>query len=103
MCGRRSCESTGPARPTRSRRATARSGPGGSSTLSFTGVSTQYLLDLPGIGRWGVFAQNLDVEEEDLRPGDEVSVSWDPRHAFGLRGDDDLEEGVELLAGGPAS
>lgn len=78
-------------------------GPGRVVDISFTGVSTQYLLDLPGIGRWGVFAQNLDVEEEDLRPGDEVSVSWDPRHAFGLRGDDDLEEAVELLAGGPAS
>ncbi|WP_226344640.1 ABC transporter ATP-binding protein [Agilicoccus flavus] len=68
---------------------TAALGPATVVDISFTGVSTEYALDLPGIGGWRVFEQNLDIEDEDLRPGDEVVVSWDSRHAFGLSGRDE--------------
>jgi spermidine/putrescine transport system ATP-binding protein len=61
---------------------------------SFTGVSTQYLVRLP----WGqeimVFAQNLGVGGV-LVPGTEVSLSWDPAHAFALDGHEDEHAGVE--------
>lgn len=76
---------------------TASSAQGTVVDISFSGVSTQYLVDLPGLGRWGVFEQNLDIDDEDLRPGDQVTLSWDSRHAFGLAGDDDLHEGMEGL------
>jgi spermidine/putrescine transport system ATP-binding protein len=61
---------------------------------SFTGVSTQYLVRLP----WGqeimVFAQNLGVGGVLVR-GTEVSLSWDPAHAFALDGHEDEFAGVE--------
>ena len=30
------------------------------------------------------YEQNLDVEPIDLRPGDDVWLSWNPHHAFGV-------------------
>lgn len=49
---------------------------------SFTGVSTQYLVRLS----WGqeitVFVQN--VSGGRFTPGEEVTVSWQPEHSFGL-------------------
>jgi spermidine/putrescine transport system ATP-binding protein len=60
---------------------------------SFTGVSTQYLVRLP----WGqelmVFVQNLSAGR--LQPGDEVTVSWYPEHAFGLDAAQDASAGAE--------
>jgi spermidine/putrescine transport system ATP-binding protein len=52
--------------------------------VSFTGVATQYLVQLPSGTLWSCYEQNLDVEPIDLRPGDEVWLSWNPHHAFGV-------------------
>ncbi|MBK6443125.1 MAG: ABC transporter ATP-binding protein [Actinomycetales bacterium] len=60
-------------------------GPGTLVDVSFTGVATQYLVDVPEAGRWAVYEQNLDLERIDSRPGDTVWISWDPGHAFGVR------------------
>ncbi len=57
-------------------------GPGVLTDVSFTGVSTQYLIDIPGLGVWGAFEQNLDVEPVRSKAGDQVWVSWDQGHAF---------------------
>jgi spermidine/putrescine transport system ATP-binding protein len=50
---------------------------------SFTGVSTQYQVELP----WGqevvVFAQNMRRDER-LVPGQPVHLHWDPAHTFAL-------------------
>jgi spermidine/putrescine transport system ATP-binding protein len=50
---------------------------------SFSGVSTQYLVDLPGLGEITVFAQNTSLGEH-AKTGDEVYLSWQVAHAFGL-------------------
>jgi spermidine/putrescine transport system ATP-binding protein len=53
---------------------------------SFTGVSTQYLVDLP----WGqsitVFVQNLGVAGV-LPVGTPVALAWSPEHTFAVAGD----------------
>jgi spermidine/putrescine transport system ATP-binding protein len=60
---------------------------------SFVGVSTQYLVACP----WGqeiiAFEQNLSTGP---RPGvgEQVVLSWDPSHTFGLDGDDDPSAGL---------
>ncbi|MFP5347004.1 MAG: ABC transporter ATP-binding protein [Actinomycetes bacterium] len=63
-------------------------GPGLVVDASFAGVSTQYLVDVRGVGRMLVFTQNLQ-SAPTARPGDEVRLAWAPQHTFGLRGDDD--------------
>ena len=70
-------------------------GPGTVRDVSFSGVSTQYLVDVPGLGTLGVFAQNLDAGVP-VRPGDTVSLAWHTRHSFGLAGDEDTSAGVEM-------
>ena len=70
-------------------------GPGTLTDVSFTGVSTQYLIDLPGLGVWGAFEQNLDVEPVRSRPGDTVWVTWDAGHAFVVPGGERLADGTE--------
>ncbi len=50
--------------------------------VSFTGVATEYLVRLPSGTVWSCYEQNLDVDPVDLRPGDDVWISWDPAHAF---------------------
>lgn len=60
-------------------------GPGTLVDVSFTGVATQYLVDVPEAGRWAVYEQNLDLDRIDSKPGDTVWISWDPGHAFGVR------------------
>lgn len=61
---------------------------------SFTGVSTQYLVE----AAWGqelmVFEQNLAVGDR-VRAGDDVVVHWSPAHSFGLDGGEDITAGVE--------
>jgi len=59
---------------------------------SFTGVSTEYLVDVPGIGQVGTFTQNLG--QDPARPGDTVRMSWEPEYTFGLDREEDLEAGV---------
>lgn len=51
--------------------------------VSFTGVSTQYTVQMPGIGRVAVFAQNAGSGPL-VEQGAEVWVSWDVDHGFGL-------------------
>jgi len=58
-------------------------GPGRVHDVSFTGVSTQYLIDIPGLGSISLFAQNMvfgPVVQEDA----EVWVAWSVDHGFGL-------------------
>lgn len=62
--------------------------------VSFIGVATQYLVQVPSGATWSVYEQNLDVDPIDLRPGDQVWIEWDPAHAFGV-----AAEGAEILAG----
>ena len=72
-------------------------GPGTVADVSFTGVSTQYLVDVPGFGRWGVFEQNLDVERIDTRVGDTAWLSWDAGHSFVVTGGEELHAGMETI------
>jgi len=58
-------------------------GPGRVLDASFTGVSTQYLVEVPGFGEVTVFAQNTSHGEHAVE-GDEVFLSWSVEHAFGL-------------------
>ena len=64
-------------------------GPGTVTDVSFSGVSTQYLVDMPGVGTVTVFAQNM-VFGPVVNRGSEVWVSWTVDHGFGLAD----EEGV---------
>ncbi|HBX82559.1 MAG TPA: spermidine/putrescine ABC transporter ATP-binding protein [Propionibacteriaceae bacterium] len=57
-------------------------GPGRIIDVSFTGVSTNYIVDVPGFGAASAFEQNLDVDPVHNRPGDECWLSWDQGHAF---------------------
>ncbi|QPE05534.1 ABC transporter ATP-binding protein [Microbacterium schleiferi] len=61
-------------------------GPGRITDLSFTGVSTQYTVEMPGIGSIGVFEQNM-VFGSVFAVGSEVWVRWRPEHTFGLDAD----------------
>lgn len=61
--------------------------------VSFLGVATQYLLDVPGAGQWIVHEQNRDVDAT-ARPGDVVKLCWDLRHTFTLPGTDDPTAGT---------
>lgn len=63
-------------------------GPGRVHDVSFSGVSTQYLIGVPGLGTITLFAQNL-VPGAVVNDGAEVWVSWAVDHGFGL--DDDPE------------
>jgi len=63
-------------------------GPGRVTDVSFSGVSTQYEITLPGHGALTVFSQNTSITSIH-RDGDEVWLSWDVDHAFGLA--DDVE------------
>jgi spermidine/putrescine transport system ATP-binding protein len=51
--------------------------------VSFSGVSTQYLLSHPALGTLVVFAQNMAFGPI-AQVGDEAWVSWDIEHGFGL-------------------
>jgi spermidine/putrescine transport system ATP-binding protein len=61
-------------------------GPGVVTDVSFSGVSTQYQLLVPGIGPITVFAQNMVVGPV-VNTGAEVWVSWTADHGFGLADD----------------
>ncbi len=58
-------------------------GPGRVMDVSFSGVSTQYQIAVPGIERLTVFAQNLDFGPV-AHEGTEAWVSWQVEHGFGL-------------------
>jgi len=53
-------------------------------------VSTQYLVDIPGVGNVTVFTQNLGVGPA-VHEGAEVWVSWHVEHGFALEDDAETE------------
>ena len=61
---------------------------------SFTGMSTQYLVRTPWGQELQVFAQNLTADEP-IRLGDDVILSWESAHSFGLDGAQDVTAGVD--------
>jgi spermidine/putrescine transport system ATP-binding protein len=61
-------------------------GPGRVLDVSFSGVSTSYLVAVPGFGTVTVFAQNM-VFGPVVSPGAEVWLSWGREHGFGLEDD----------------
>ncbi|HNV12212.1 MAG TPA: ABC transporter ATP-binding protein [Propionibacteriaceae bacterium] len=71
-------------------------GPGTLVDVSFSGVSTQYIVDVPGMATASVFEQNLDVEPVSARPGDQVWLTWDEGHAFVVGGGEHLTDGVVI-------
>ena len=66
-------------------------GPGEILDIRFTGVSNQYLIDIPNIGEVTVFAQNVG-KSPVVELGAKVWVSWKVEHSFGLA---DLPDGTE--------
>ena len=58
-------------------------GPGEIIDIRFTGVSNQYLIDVPGFGDITVFAQNVG-KSPVVELGAQVWVSWKVEHAVGL-------------------
>ncbi len=58
-------------------------GPGRVIDASFSGVSTQYQVAVPGIGIVAVFAQNLGFGPV-MQEGAEVWLTWSVDHGFGL-------------------
>lgn len=60
---------------------------------SFTGVSTEYLVEVPGIGTLGTFSQNLG--QRPAAPGETVRLTWEPEYSFGLDGGDGPEAVTE--------
>jgi spermidine/putrescine transport system ATP-binding protein len=59
--------------------------PGTVTDVSFTGLSTQYVVRTPWDAELGVFTQNAGGEAA-VRPGDPVLVAWRPEHTFPLAG-----------------
>ena len=58
-------------------------GPGEIIDIRFTGVSNQYLIDIPNPGEITVFAQNIG-KSPVTELGAKVWVSWKVEHSFGL-------------------
>ena len=58
-------------------------GPGEIVDIRFTGVSNQYLIDIPNLGEVTVFAQNIG-KSPVTELGAKVWVSWKVEHSFGL-------------------
>ena len=58
-------------------------GPGEIIDIRFTGVSNQYLIEVPNVGNVTVFAQNIG-KSPVTEVGAKVWVSWKIQHSFGL-------------------
>ncbi|UQA92804.1 ABC transporter ATP-binding protein [Streptomyces halobius] len=69
--------------------------PGRIKDASFIGVSTQYLIETPGLGELAVYEQNIERDGR-LVPGAEVVVHWNPAHTFGLDAAQDISAGADL-------
>ena len=61
-------------------------GPGRVTDVSFSGVSTQYQVAVPGLGSLIVFAQNM-VFGPVVNTGAEVWLTWTTDHGFGVADD----------------
>ena len=68
-------------------------GPGRVTDVSFSGVSTQYQVEVPTLGTIGVFVQNI-MGGSDVRRGEEVMLAAAIRHTFALDGEQDVHSGV---------
>jgi len=66
-------------------------GPGEIIDIRFTGVSNQYLIEVPELGNITVFAQNVG-KSPVTELGEKVWISWSVEHSFGLA---DLPNTVE--------
>ena len=69
--------------------------PGRIKDAGFIGVSTQYVVDAPGLGELAVYEQNIERDGR-LVPGTEVVLHWSPAHTFGLDAAQDIEAGADL-------
>lgn len=58
-------------------------GPGEITDIRFTGVSNQYLIDIPNVGEVTVFAQNVG-KSPVTELGAKVWISWKVEHSYGL-------------------
>ena len=67
-------------------------GPGHITDVAFSGVSTEYRVQVPGAGEVEVFSQNVEAGPA-ASVGDEVWLSWHVEHTFGLA-DDVLDAGA---------
>lgn len=65
------------------------------TSTSYTGVSTEYAVHVPGLGALNVFSQNL--RSEVLEEGAHVDLWWDDRNLFGLGVDADVDAGIEVI------
>ena len=67
---------------------------GSIKNTAFVGVSTQYEVETS----WGLeisaFEQNVDPSDLG-RPGQAVTIAWEPRHSFVLAPDEDLTAGLD--------
>ena len=61
-------------------------GPGTVIDTSFTGVSTQYVVDVPGLNKLTVFEQN---DGDIVAAGSKVWLSWSTEYSFGIPFDTD--------------
>ncbi|ADG74395.1 spermidine/putrescine ABC transporter ATPase subunit [Cellulomonas flavigena DSM 20109] len=68
-------------------------GPGTVVDTSFAGVSTQYQVEVAGLGRFGVFAQNVGGSTVHA-PGDRVLLAWDVPYTFALDGHEESDAGT---------
>lgn len=69
-------------------------GPGRVIDASFSGVSTQYIVAIPGLGSIVVFVQNTGAVPS-VSVGSEAWVSWNVEHGFGLEDDAPAEPRFE--------
>lgn len=69
-------------------------GPGTVVDVAFSGVSTQYLVQVPGAGALSVFSQNLDGVT--VPAGTQVSLAWSVDRTFVLVGAQNLAAGRDL-------
>ncbi|MEV0373439.1 ABC transporter ATP-binding protein [Streptomyces sp. NPDC050636] len=69
--------------------------PGRIKDASFIGVSTQYVIEAPGLGELAVYEQNIERDGR-LVPGAEVVLHWSPGHTFGLDAAQDIDAGADL-------
>jgi spermidine/putrescine transport system ATP-binding protein len=67
-------------------------GTGRVTDVSFSGVSTQYQVDVPGLGVVGVFVQNL-MGGATVPLGADVGLACAVRHTFALDGAEDVTSG----------
>jgi spermidine/putrescine transport system ATP-binding protein len=71
-------------------------GPGVVTDVSFLGVSTQYQVEVPGLGTFGVFAQNL-LGGATVTAGTPVRLAWPVDFTFGLDGAQARDDGTVAL------